>query len=143
MTQITIQRQALIERLKVIPAADVKSGFLAQHLHIAKGLTLSPLITLQPSTDDLRKTNEAQASAGRTYQLMVAVNAGPGQDDAMDLALHHVRSVLYYGNRQKQLGNNSFDLGTTEFFIPEGYDHIYVSQTPITLNYTDSLTKLE
>lgn len=143
MTQIITQRQALTARLQAIPNADVKAGFLAQYLHIAYGLELSPLITLQPSVDEPRKTNEAQVSAGRTYQLMIAVNAGDQQDDDMDWALHHVRSALYYGNRLKQLNKNTFELGTTEFFIPEGYDHVYVSQTPIVLNYTDQLTHLE
>lgn len=143
MTQIITQRQALIDRLQTIPTADVKAGFLAQFLHIARGLELSPLITLQPATDEPRKTNEAHLAAGRTYQLMIAVNAGHEQNDDMDWALHHVRSVLFYGNRHKQLGSNTFELGNTEFFIPEGYDHIYVSQTPIVLNYTDQLTHLE
>lgn len=143
MTQIITQRQALIERLQTIPNADVRAGFLAQCLQIARGLERSPLITLQPASDEPRKTNEAQVAAGRTYQLMIAVNAGDQQDDDMDWALHHVRSALYYGNRLKQLDKNTFELGATEFFIPEGYDHIYVSQTPIVLNYTDQLTHLE
>lgn len=143
MTQIVTQRQALIARLQKIPNADVKAGFLAQYLHIARGLEFSPLITLQPATDESRKTSESHLAAGRTYQLMIAVNAGEGQDDDMDWALHHVRSALFAGNRLKQLGNNTFELGTTEFFIPEGYDHVYVSQTPIVLNYTDQLTHLE
>ncbi|MGB5856498.1 MAG: hypothetical protein WBH20_14730 [Oceanisphaera sp.] len=143
MTQIITQRQALITQLQRIPGADVKSGFLAQFLHIARHLELSPLITLQPATDTAQRTNETQVAAGRTYQLMIAVNAGEAQDDDMNRALHHVRSVLYYGNRLKQLGKNTFELGTTEFFLPEGYDCIYASQTPIVLNYTDQLTHLE
>lgn len=143
MSTTITQRQALIARLQAIPGADVRAGFLGQYLHIARGLEQSPLITLQPATDEPRKTNDTQLAAGRLCNIMLAVNAGPAQDDDMDAALLALRSALYYGNRLKQLGGNTFELGTTEFFIPEGYDHIYVSQTPITLNYTDQLTNLE
>lgn len=143
MSSIITQREALLSRLALVPGAEVRAGFLGQFLQIGRGLGTSPLITLQPATDDPRRSTDSQLAASRQCNIMLAVNAGPEQDNHMDAALLALRSALHFGNRHRQLGNNTFELGTTEFFIPEGHDHIYVSQTPITLNYNDQLTKLE
>ena len=82
-----------------------------------------------------------QVSSSRRMLLVLAVQAGPEQQDRMDELLLNVRRALLKGNRLKELATgNHFDLPEgVEFFIPDGADYLFCAEQPITLKYRDEL----
>lgn len=119
---------------------NAKRGFLAQFM---EDISSYPFIALQNSKDSNCKHTDRTVTADRNMFLLISVAAGFDQDDQIDDALLSVRRALLKGNRVLHLGSapteGRFTLGEPEFFIPEGVDHLYVCQVPITIQYTDTL----
>ena len=119
---------------------NAKRGFLAQFV---EDIQSYPFIALQNSKESNCKYTDRTVTADRNMLLLISVKAGFDQDDAMDSALLSIRSSLMKGKRVLYLGNaptaGKFSVGEPEFFIPEGADHLYVCQFPITIQYTDTL----
>lgn len=119
---------------------NAKRGFLAQFV---EDIQSYPFIALQNSKESNCKYTDRTVTADRNMLLLISVCAGFDQDDSMDSALLSVRRALMKGKRILHLGESpvegKFSVGEPEYFIPEGADHLYVCQVPITIQYTDTL----
>lgn len=140
-SNITLYAGRLVTKLKNIPGATAEKGYLAQYL--SGGNMSYPFFALQPVDEPKSSNTDKTVSAERKYNLMVAVAAGPLQDEDLDDALFDMRVALLKGNRLLSLGDNpiagKFTVGEPEFFLPEGFEDSFVAQIPITINYTDEL----
>ena len=139
-SNITLYADRLINKLKAIPGASAEKGFLAQHIN-SNNITSYPFFALQPTKETKSNCTSMAAAAEREFYLLVAVEAGPTQDEDLDDALFDMRNALFKGVRLLSLGDNpatgKFTIGEPEFFIPEGYEQTYVAQLTVTITYTD------
>jgi len=138
MSNIITARNLLVARLTAA-GLTVEQGFMAQHIQkVGEG----GLICLQPANEPaINIGSQNEVGASRRFNLVLAVLAGPGQLDAMDTLLLSLRRALLKDNRLKQLApGNHFDLPDgVDFFLPEGADHLFCAEQPITLKYRDEL----
>lgn len=141
-SNITLYADRLVTKLKNIPGASAEKGYLSQHLN-SQSITSYPFFALQPAKESKNSNTDRTVTAVREYALLVAVEAGPSQDEDLDDALFDMRVALLKGNRLLSLGDNpamgKFIVGEPEFFIPEGFESHYVAQLPVTITYTDEL----
>lgn len=138
MSNIITARNLLKERI-ASAGIPIEQGFMAQFI---SQVTAAGLICLQPASEPaLNIGSQDQVSSSRRMLLILAVQAGPEQQDRMDELLLNVRRALLKGNRLKELApGNHFDLPEgVEFFIPEGADYLFCAEQPITLKYRDEL----
>ena len=137
MSNIIKARNLLTEKIAVA-GIQIAQGFMAQFV---SQVTPSGLVCLQPASEPPVNIGNDQVSSSRRMLLVLAVQAGPEQQDRMDELLLNVRRALLKDNRLKELApGNHFDLPDgVEFFIPEGADYLFCAEQPITLKYRDEL----
>jgi hypothetical protein len=138
MSNIITARNLLTDRIAAA-GIPIEQGFMAQFIN---QVTAAGLICLQPASEPpLNIGSQNQVSSSRRMLLILAVQAGPEQQDLMDDLLLKMRSALLKDNRLKELApGNHFDLPEgVEFFIPEGADYLFCAEQPITLKYRDEL----
>lgn len=137
MSNIIKARNLLTEKIAGA-GIQIAQGFMAQFV---SQVPPSGLVCLQPASEPPINISHDQVSSSRRMLLILAVQAGPEQQDRMDELLLNVRRALLKGNRLKELApGNHFDLPDgVEFFIPEGADYLFCAEQPITLKYRDEL----